>query len=199
LVSVGYRTALYLRRIAVAALLLAAVPAAFAADYTLDPTHTSVGFAVRHNDISLVRGRFDRLRGSVQYDPDAKNGSLLISVQTGSVDTGNSAVENVLRSDQFLEVDRYAEAFFTSERFVFEDGKLTAIEGKLSLHGTERPLRITVKRFVCREVAFGLVRHYTCGGDFAAVLKRSEFGMTRFLPEVADEVELTISGEALRP
>jgi polyisoprenoid-binding protein YceI len=47
-------------------------------------------------------------------------------------------------------------------------------------------------------VPLGLLRRYVCGGDFRLVIKRSEFGMTRFLPEVGDEVELEISGEAVR-
>ena len=169
-----------------------------AAEFALDASHTSVHFAASHNGISLVRGRFAKLRGSVQYDPDAKTGAMLVSVQTGSIDTGNSAMDNVLRSDQFLDADRYAEVHFTSERFVFDDGRLIAIEGKLALHGVERPVRLTVQRFVCKEVPFGIVRQYVCGGDFQAVLKRSDFGMTRFLPEVGDEVDLSISGEAVR-
>jgi len=166
--------------------------------YELDTTHTSVHFAVSHNDISYVRGRFAKLRGNVQYDAEAKTGAMVISVQTNSINTGNSAVDNVLRSDQFLDAERYAEVHFTSDRFVFEDGKLVAVEGKLTLHGVERPVRLEVRRFVCKEVPLGLLRRYVCGGDFRLVLKRSEFGMTRFLPEVGDEVELEISGEASR-
>jgi polyisoprenoid-binding protein YceI len=177
---------------------LVASSTSLAAEFALDASHTIVYFAASHHDIALVRGRFAKLRGSVQYDADAKTGAMLVSVQTGSIDTGNSAMDNVLRSDQFLDAERYPEAHFTSERFVFDYGKLVAIEGKLSLHGVERPLRLTVQRFVCREVALGIVRHYVCGGDFHAVLKRSDFGMTRFLPEVGDEVDLAVSGEAIR-
>lgn len=169
-----------------------------AEQYELDTNHTSVHFAVSHNDISYVRGRFAKLRGSVQYDAQSKTGAMVISVQTSSVNTGNTAVDNVLRSDQFLDADRYPEVHFTSDRFVFEDGKLLAIEGKLALHGVERPVRLEAGRFVCKQVSLGLLRRDVCGGDFRLVLKRSEFGMTRFLPEVGDEVELEISGEAPR-
>ena len=169
-----------------------------AAEFALDTSHSSVNFAASHNGISLVRGRFLKLRGSVQYDPEAKTGAMLVSVQTGSIDTGNSAMDNVLRSDQFLDADRYPEVHFVSERFVFDDSRLAAIEGRLALHGVERPLRLTVQRFVCMEVPFGIVRQYVCGGDFHTVLERSDFGMTRFLPEVGNEVDLSISGEALR-
>ena len=82
--------------------------------YELDTYHTSVHFAVSHNDISYVRGRFAKLRGSVQYDVEARTGSMLISVQTNSIDTGNTAVDNVLRSDQFLDAERYPEMHFAS-------------------------------------------------------------------------------------
>ena len=171
---------------------------ASAEDYSLDTSHTSVHFAVSHNDISYVRGRFAKLRGNVQYDAQARTGSMLISVQTNSIDTGNTAVDNVLRSEQFLDADRNPEVHFASDRFVFEESKLIAIEGRLTLHGVERPLRLEVRRFVCKEVPLGLLRRFVCGGDFRAVLKRSDFGMTRFLPEVGDEVELEVSGEAGR-
>jgi len=180
----------------IAASMLAVSGDSNAEEYSLDTNHTSVHFAVSHNDISYVRGRFAKLRGSVQYDGEAKTGAMVISVQTSSVDTGNSAVDNVLRSEQFLDADRYAEVHFVSDRFIFEDGKLTAVEGTLTLHGVQRPLRLDARRFVCKEVSLGLLRRSVCGGDFRAVLKRSDFGMTRFLPEVGDEVELEISGEA---
>jgi polyisoprenoid-binding protein YceI len=182
----------------VVAFTLAVSPRAAAEEYSLDTYHTSVHFAVSHNDISYVRGRFAKLRGSVQYDAQARTGAMVISVQTNSIDTGNTAVDNVLRSEQFLDADRYPEVHFASDRFVVEDGKLIAIEGKLTLHGVQRPLRIEARRFICREVPLGLLRRFVCGGDFRAVLKRSEFGMTRFLPEVGDEVELEISGEAVQ-
>jgi len=166
--------------------------------YALDPNHAAVYFAVGHNDISYVRGRFGRLRGTIQYDAEARSGSMVVSVQTNTVDTGNSAVDNVLRSEQFLDADRYPEVHFVADRLVFDGDKLTAVEGKVTLHGVERPLRLTVKRFVCKDVPLGIAHRYVCGGDFQAELKRSDFGMTRFLPEVADEVDLSISGEAVR-
>jgi polyisoprenoid-binding protein YceI len=185
--------------VALAATLLSPAAAAAApVQYALDPNHASVYFAVGHNDISYVRGRFGRLKGTIHYDAEARTVSMVVSVPTGTVDTGNSGVDNVLRSEQFLDADRYPEVYFVANRLVFEEDKLVAIEGKLTLHGVERPLSLTVRRFVCKDVPLGIVRRYVCGGEFQAQLKRSDFGMTRFLPEVANEVELSISGEAPR-
>ena len=182
----------------VAALLVAAFasPAA-AAGFTVDPNHSSVHFAVSHEELSYVHGRFGRIRGTVQFDADAKTGAMTISVPVMTIDTGNSAIDNVLRSDQFLDAERYPEVHFASERFVFEGDKLTAIEGNLSLHGVQRSLRLVARRFQCKNVWAGILPRYVCGGEFHATLKRSEFGMTHFLPAaVGDEVELTIDGEA---
>ena len=89
-----------------------------------------------------------------------------------------------------------AEIRFASERFVLEGDRLVAVDGRLWLHGAERPLRLTVERFVCKDVAAGLLRQHVCGGVLHASLKRSDFGMTRFLPDVGDEVRLDIGVEA---
>lgn len=182
-----------------AALLLAALAApAAAAEFILDPNHTTVHFSVSHEELSFVHGRFARIRGSAQFDPGARTGTMTISVPAATIDTGDSAVDNVLRSDQFLDVERYTEVYFVSERFVFDGDTLTAIEGRITLHGEQRPLRLVARRFQCKEVPIGIVRPYVCGGEFRATIKRSEFGMTRFLPAVGDDVELTIDGEAAR-
>ena len=179
-------------------LLAALAGSAAAANFAVDPNHASVHFAVSHNDISFVRGRFCRITGSVQFDPAGKTGAMTISVPATTIDTGNTAVDNVLRSDQFLDVERYPYVHFVSERFVFERENLTAIEGQLTLHGVQRPLRLAARRFQCKEVPIGIVRQHVCGGEFQTTIRRSDFGMTRFLSEVGDEVELTIDGEAMR-
>lgn len=188
-----------IKPITMAAHLLAAFacPVA-AAEFAVDPTHTTVHFAVSHEELSFVHGRFARVRGSAQFDPGARTGAMTISVSATTIDTGNSAVDNVLRSNQFLDAERYPDVHFVSERFEFEGEKLTAIEGKITLHGVQRPLRLAVRRFQCKDIALGIVSQYVCGGELQATLKRSDFGMTRFLPEVGDEVELTIDGEAAR-
>ena len=74
----------------------------------------------------------------------------------------------------------------------------TAIDGTLWLHGVQRPLRLAVERFGCKEVQAGLSKRYTCGGAFRAAFDRSAYGLTRWLPDVGDKVELEINIEATR-
>lgn len=188
-------TLLSMHAIALAGLVAAALPCA-AAEYAVYLGHVSIHFAVSHEDISFVRGRFDKISVAVQYDEGVQSGAAVITVDPDSIDTGNRSIDNVLRSDQFLDAAAFPEIRFASERFVFDGDKLVAVEGRLWLHGVERPLRLTVDRFVCKEVSAGIVRRHVCGGAFRTSFKRSDFGMTRFIPNVGDEVRLDIGIEA---
>jgi polyisoprenoid-binding protein YceI len=180
------------------AILLAASGWVAAAEYAVEPGHRSIYFAVGHYDISYVRGRFLRLNATVQFDATAQVGTVVVDVEAGSVDTGNRTLDEVLRSPQFLDTASFPEVRYVGDRFVFEGNQLVAVDGTLWLHGFQKPLRLTAQRFVCKDVAAGLARNHVCGGMFRATFNRSEFGMTRFLPDVADRVELEINVEAVR-
>ena len=169
-----------------------------AAEWAVNTDHVSVHFAVSHFEISHVHGRFGKIATTVQFDPDAKTGIVVVTIDADSIDTGNRTLDGVLRSDQFLDAAPNPEIRFVGNRFVFDGDRLTAVDGMLRLHGVERPLRLTVDRFVCKNVAAGIVSRFTCGGDMHAAFKRSDFDMKRFLPEVGDEVKLEIGVEAAR-
>jgi len=178
------------------ACLAASAPPSAAADYAPDASHTSIHFTVSHRDITYVRGHFAKIAVTVQFDEASKTGATVVVVDPDSIDAGNRVIDNVVRSDQFLNTAAFPEIRFASERFVVEGDRLTAVDGRLWMHGVERPLRLTVERFVCKDVATGLARQHVCGGAFRASFKRSDFGMTRFLPDVGDEVQLDIGVEA---
>jgi polyisoprenoid-binding protein YceI len=167
-----------------------------AADFALDTSHTAVHFGVLHYDLSMVRGRVAKVAGTVRFDPVAKTGAIDIRVDADSLDTGNRTLDQILRSDQYLDTARYGDVRYAGDGFVFDGERLVAIDGTLVLHGVARPVRLTAQRFTCKEVRLGLVGHRVCGGEFTATILRSDFGMTRFLPEVGDAVLLTIGVEA---
>ena len=167
-----------------------------AAEFEVDRAHLAVHFAVGHYDISYVRGRFARIDAKVQFDLEARTGAVGVTVDAGSVDTGNATLDAVLRSPQYLDAGQYPEIRYVSERFVFEGGALSAVEGQLWLHGVQRPVRLAVQRFVCKDVRAGIAMRRVCGGALRTSFKRSAFGMTQFLPDVGDDVELAIDVEA---
>jgi polyisoprenoid-binding protein YceI len=132
-----------LRNLSLAAL-LALSSVAFAADtYTIDNVHSSANFAVRHMGISTVHGRFTVLSGTIVLDPAApQNSSVAAVIQTASVDTDNSMRDNDLRSDNFLNAERYPEIRFqsTSVRRTGADQYLAT--GKLTIRDVTREVEI---------------------------------------------------------
>ena len=91
--------------IAALAALLTAMPAAAASEtYTIDPMHTFPSFEILHFGYSLQRGRFNQTRGKVTVDAAARTGSVDVTIDAASIDTGLAKLEEHLRSDEFLKV-----------------------------------------------------------------------------------------------
>jgi len=83
-----------------------------------------------------------------------------------------------------------------AERLSFDGDKPVSAEGSLTLLGVTKPVTLTLTRFHC--APHPLNKRETCGADIIARLKRSEFGMTKYIPSVSDEVRLIIPVEAYK-
>lgn len=181
----------------VAAALAAAVPAARAHTYAIDPTHTFVHFEVPHFGTSTSRGRFDRTEGTVTFDRAAKAGRVEITIDTASVDTGTDAFDQHLRGKDFFNAEQYPSAKFVGDRFVFQGDKVAEVVGTLTLLGRTQPLTLKATNFNC--YLNPLLKREVCGGDFGATLARSQWGIDWGLKfGFADEVRLLVQVEAIR-
>src|SRR5262245_14275992 len=96
--------------------------------WSIDPSHTQVGFAVKHLMISNVKGRFRKVSGSVQFDPRGSGTLVDISIDAASLTTGDDKRDAHLRSADFLHVDEHSVIRFTGRRV---DG---SIDSKFALH-----------------------------------------------------------------
>ncbi|MHA6847745.1 YceI family protein [Ralstonia syzygii] len=169
---------------------------ALAAPFTPDPAHTAVYFGASHFDRSTMRGRFDKIDGAIDFDEASNQGGFDFTIDAASVDTRLPVLDGVLKSEQFLDAAQFPIIRLRSDRFVVESGKLVGVEARLTLHGVTQPVRLDVRRFNCGDMKLpGTLRH-VCGGDFHLAIQRSTFGMTRYLPDVGDRVDLDISVEA---
>ena len=169
---------------------------AFATSFAPDLAHTSVYFGAAHFDRSTMRGRFDKIDGAINFDEATNQGGFDFTVDAASVNTRLRVLDGVLKSEQFLDAAQYPVIRLRSDRFVVEGGKLAAIEAKLTLHGVTQPVRLEALRFSCGDEKMPGSKRHVCGGDFHLSIARSAFGMTRFLPDVGDRVDLDISVEA---
>lgn len=109
--------------------------------WSLDPVCSFVTFSILHRGISRIRGRFDEVGGSLHAgEPAGEDVSLLLTLQAGSVNTGHLLRDSDLRSDLFLDAPRHPAITYTGTRIVPGGNGCCRLEGRLSLHGIDRPL-----------------------------------------------------------
>ncbi len=182
--------------IAIALASVIAVPAYAAESYTIDQTHTWPMFEVNHLGFSTQRGRFNKTSGKITLDTTAKKGSVDLVVGTDSLDMGFDKWDEHLKSADFFNVKFFPMMRFTSDNLVFEGDKVVAAEGHFTLLGVTKPLTLTISNFRC--APHPMNKKQTCGAEISATLKRSEFGMTKFVPAVSDEVKISSPIEAIK-
>lgn len=113
-----------------------------AGDYKIDQAHTVIGFSIRHNEISLVSGRFREFAGSIHYDPkDVTKSSVEFKAKIESIDTGVEARDKHLRTADFFEVEKYPELTFKSTS-VARKGKAYILNGDLTLKGVTKQIAL---------------------------------------------------------
>jgi polyisoprenoid-binding protein YceI len=179
-----------------AATVSSATPAA--EQFRIDPNHTFVYFAVVHTGVSSVRGRFNVPKGSASLDAAKQEATVTVEIDARSLDTGVKQLDGILIGESFFDIAKFRTATFSGRAVRFAEGVPTEFEGTLTVKGVTRPVQLTAERFVCQQVTVLVVKHYVCGGDLTATLKRSDFGLSKYLSMVSDDVRITISVEAIR-
>jgi polyisoprenoid-binding protein YceI len=170
---------------------------AVAADkYQVDPEHTFSYFEYQHWGLSVQRGRFDKNSGSIEIDTANKTGSLQISIDADSINTGTETFNKILRSDSFFNAEKYPKISFQSNRMVFNDERLVQVEGDLTIKDITRKVTVDITQFECRFMILYLKR--ACGANGSTKILRSDYGVGRYVPFVSDEVTLSFSVEAIK-
>lgn len=173
-----------------------ALPAAAADSYTVDSGHTYPSFEISHLGFSTLRGTFDSSSGKIMLDSKNKSGSIDISINTASLDTGHAKRDEHLRSDEFFNVAKFPVMTFKSGNLVFDGDRLVGADGELTLLGVTKPVSLTVSSFKCGN--HPIMKKPVCGANASATIKRTEFGLSAYAPAVGDEVKILIEVEAIK-
>jgi polyisoprenoid-binding protein YceI len=166
--------------LALAALLFAAllpVPG-FAAPmvYKIDPDHTHPVFEADHfNGLSVWRGLFSKTSGEVVFDKTAHTGSVDVTVDPASVETGMDQLNKVIAGSQLLDAAKYPVVHYTGKLAGFVQDQPTEVIGTLTLHGVTRPLTLKILSFKC--MPHPLYKREVCGADALAQFDRDDFGI----------------------
>lgn len=112
-------------------------------NWQLDPAHTLVEFSAKHMMITTVKGRFKSVRGTVVYDEaDPSRSHVEAEIDTASIDTGVGMRDNDLKSDHFLEVEKYPTITFKSTRVEMVSSERAKVVGDLTIHGVTREVTL---------------------------------------------------------
>ena len=180
-----------------AAIGLTAAAHAEPATYAIDPTHTFASWEIAHFATSTNRGRFNKTSGSVTLDKAAKTGSLDVTIDTTSLDTGTAAFTKHISSDEMLNVAAFPTAHFVANKFVFNGDKVSEVDGNLTLMGKTNPIVLKAQNFNC--YMNPMVKREVCGGDFDSTILRSQYGVSWGLNYgFPDNVHLVIQVEAIK-
>ena len=187
-----------MRKLALASFcMLGLVAPAFAADtYNIDPNHTFPRFEYNHLGFSTFHGQFDKTSGTIMLDRAAKTGSVDITVDMASIDMGNPKLEDHLRGDEFFDVEKFPAMTFKSDKVKFNGDVPVSAEGELTLHGVTKPLTLAITNVKCG--MHPMMKREDCGAEVTGMLKRSDFGVGKFVPMVGDDVTLHIEVESIK-
>ena len=160
--------------------------------YNLEPYHTQVGFSVLHMGFSLYSGRFSDASGELDLKPKAAASSTVrISVPVASVSTTSAKLDGELKETDWLDAKTFPTMTFASTGITLGAKGKAKVAGNLTLHGVTKPVTFEV-RFVGSGVN-PLDKKYTTGFEISGDIKRSDFGVKKYIPLIGDDVHLSIN------
>ena len=172
--------------------------------YSFDKPHTNIMFSVGHLGLSNFKGQFQEYDGTVVFDQeDVTNSSVRVTIKTASVDTDVAALDEHLLNADFFDAEKYPEIRFESTKVekVYKDQFY--ITGNLSMHGVTKAVTLTARLNYAGPHPLAKFNEkykdaYYAGFAAETTLRRSEFGIDRYVPMVSDEVRLIIDVELRR-
>jgi len=180
-----------------AAVLAGASAAAFAAPltYLIDPNHTAVTASWNHFGFSNPVAHFGDVEGSITYDPDhVGQSSVNVAIPLSGLESHVDAFNEHLRSADFFDAETYPTITFASTRVEAAGDDKLRVFGDLTLHGVTKPvlLDVTINKLGEQPMS----KRAAAGFDAVTTIKRSDFGIGKYAPNVSDAVEIRITTEA---
>jgi len=160
--------------------------------YKLESTHARIQFRVDHLGFSEWNGDFSGAKGTGAFDPKNAAADVVdITIPVASVSTTNATLDGELKSADWFDAAKFPAITFKSAKVTPTGAGTAEVSGALTLHGVTKPVVLKVK---FHGAGTNVLTHaYTVGFDAVTEIKRSDFGVTKYVPLVGDEVHITIS------
>lgn len=163
--------------------------------FTLDPTHTTIGFIVRHAMVTKVRGQFNEFESTINGD------SVSATIKTASIDTNNAERDAHVKGEDFFNVEQFPEMTFKSTSFDVDDNGNGTVTGDLTIKGITKPVTLDVETEGTAEDPFGNLR---LGFEAKTKINRTDFGIDFNAPlntggvMLSNEIKIEIDGSAIK-
>jgi polyisoprenoid-binding protein YceI len=185
-----------IRRLALAAAVALVSAPVFAATYTLDPGHTQVVFQWNHFGFSNPTAQFGSIEGTLEFDQaDPTKSTVSAKIALSSVNSNVPKLDKHLQTDEFFDAAKFPNATFKSTK-VEKGGAPDKLKvtGDLTLHGVTKPVVLDVT--VNKVGEHPMLKMASAGFDASTTIKRSDFGIGKYVPAVSDEIKIRITSEA---
>jgi len=187
---------MFARRLLLASLLTASA-SVFAAPqtFTIDPTHTQVSFTYNHFGFSNPTSRLEDIKGTVVVDQaDWAKSSVNVTMPLSGLHTGVPKLDEHLKTPDFFDAAKFPDVTFKSTQVTKTGAETLDITGDLTVHGVTKP--VTLHARVNKIGENKMISSSTAGFDADTTLKRSDFGVGKYVPMVSDEVHVHITVSA---
>ena len=173
-------------------------PGYVAGTWDLDPVHSHIGFAARHLMVSKVRGKFDKFDVQIVTAEKPLDSTVTVSIDAGSVDTGNEMRDNDLRSERFLDVANHPLIIFKSTSVTLH-GDGYQVVGDLTIRGVTKQVTLKVEAGGFGADPYGGTR---AGFSATTEINRTDFGVSFNAPipggvMVSEKVQIDLEAEAV--
>ncbi|UPG93983.1 YceI family protein [Luteibacter aegosomatissinici] len=185
-----------LRYLALAGLLAAAGTATAApVTYKLDPGHTMVLFSWNHFGFSNPSANLGQVDGTLVYDEAAPTKATVeATLPLAGLDTFVPKLDEHLKSADFLDAAKYPTVTFKSTKVAAAGKGKLKVTGDLTVHGVTKPVTLDVT--LNKVGPNPMMKVQAIGFDATATIKRSDFGVGAYVPNVSDEIKIRITTEA---
>ena len=177
------------------------VPNTLTGTYTIDPTHSRIGFVARHAMVTKIRGSFNEFSGTGRLDADNPAASSVeLVIQAASIDTRNADRDGHLRSNDFFDMETHPEIRFVSSAVEQLNDENYRVTGDLTIKGITKPVELALEVNGFGPDAYGGTR---AGFSAKTDISRKEFGVDIDMPMdgggvvVGDKISVELEIEAV--
>jgi polyisoprenoid-binding protein YceI len=164
--------------------------------YPIDTNHSQLGFSIRHLDISIIRGTFDRFSGWLQVGDDLTGTVVAVEAEMASINSGNRDRDEHMYGAEWFDVANHPRMSFRSTSIVEAPGGYT-MSGDLTIKGITLP--VAFHSIYNGSSTFPMDKSTHFGFEASGSISRSAFGVSYGLSLLGDEVNLMLDAQFVLP